>query len=47
MILHKIKADYYTSVVGLENLIKLEQDFIQAAEKYISDVAKTQQEIKR
>ena len=47
MVLHKIKADYYASVVGLENLIKLEQDYIQTAEKYISDVVKTQQKIKR
>ncbi|TMW47303.1 hypothetical protein DOY81_007613, partial [Sarcophaga bullata] len=46
MVLPKIKADYSASVVGLENLIKLEKDYIQAVEKYISDVIKTQQEIK-
>ncbi|XP_065357425.1 prolyl 4-hydroxylase subunit alpha-2 [Calliphora vicina] len=42
---HQINAEYYSSVVGLENLLNMEENFITAVENYISEVQKVQKKI--
>ncbi|KNC20777.1 hypothetical protein FF38_00113 [Lucilia cuprina] len=44
-ILPQLKADYYSSVVGLESLLIMEENFISAVEDYISNVHKVQKKI--
>lgn len=42
-----VSGEYYSSMVGLENLLKMEQNFINTVDEYINKVGKVQENIER
>lgn len=47
VLVEQITGNYYTSIVGLEKLILMEENFTTAVENYISDVEEIHSEIER